>query len=342
MSHSSGISVSSGLLERFAAARTSGDVRWIKAVIREESVEYVTDHPNSGDLEKDFRSFASVLEPKEPCYILFRLEDAASSSSTNVQRWLFVTYAPDVAKVKEKMLIASTRDNAKKQLGYNYFSTELYGAKKEELTYEEFEASIAAKHSDAPLTAAEVHLKSEVNLVIDHGTTREYVHSVQFPVDKQALAEVENLKKGSKNFVLLQVDPNKETIDFVKSGTISAPELVKQVPGDRPSFALYQWNHKHEGATERSILFIYCCPMTSQVKLKMLFSTVNKAAISAIEGAGLKITNKVEVDSPEDLTEDELMLQVHPKDDKPTLGGNAQKFSRPMRPGRGRARMTKN
>lgn len=118
-------------------------------------------------------------------------------------------------------------------------------------------------------------------------------------------------------------------------------DLVNQIPADKPSFTLYQWNHNHKGATERSILFIYCCPMSSQVKLKMLYSTVNKAAISAIEGAGLKITNKIEVDTPNDLKEKDLYDQVHPSDEKATLAGGT-KFARPMRPGKGRARMTKN
>lgn len=115
MSHSSGISVSQDLLERFAQARGGNSVRWIKAVIQEESVVYVTDHSNSGNFENDFKAVQGVLDPKEPCYILFRLEDAQNSASSNVQRWLLMTFAPDIAKVKAKMLIASTRDNAKKQ-----------------------------------------------------------------------------------------------------------------------------------------------------------------------------------------------------------------------------------
>jgi twinfilin-like protein len=339
MSHSSGISVSGELLDRFAKARAEGGIRWIKAVIQDESVVYVTDHPRSENLEKDYRSIAAVLEPKEPCYVLFRL-DEGDASSAHLQKWLLITFAPDIAKVKEKMLIASTRDNAKKQLGLSFFVQELYGSKPEEVSYEEYLHSQSTKHMDTVLTATEMHLKAEVNLEVHHGVAREYVHSVQFPMDKQAVKEVQNLKAGTKTFVQMEVDPNKETIDFVKASTVGVADLVREVPADKPSFTLFQWNHKHNNATERAILFIYCCPMSSQVKLKMLYSTVNKAAISAIEEAGIKITNKIEVDNPAELTEEELYNQVHPNDDRPTLASKA-KFDRPMRPGRGRARMTR-
>lgn len=75
----------------------------------------------------------------------------------------------------------------------------------------------------------------------------------------------------------------------------------------------------------------------------MLYSTVNKAAISAIEQSGISITKKVEVDSPEDLGEEMLMAELHPETpDRPSpLHPSGAKFARPARPGRGRARLTK-
>jgi hypothetical protein len=39
---------------------------------------------------------------------------------------------------------------------------------------------------------------------------------VQFPMDKQALTELEKMKSGKLTFIQLTVDPEKETIDFEK------------------------------------------------------------------------------------------------------------------------------
>ncbi len=103
------------------------------------------------------------------------------------------------------------------RLGLNYFSQELYGSKADDLSLAEYKNSLESnKYIDTALTSTELHLQKETTLEVHHGVQREYVHSVQFPMDKQAVAEVDNLKKGTKNFVQMEVDPNKETIDFVK------------------------------------------------------------------------------------------------------------------------------
>ena len=343
MSHSSGISVSRDLLERFASARANNDVRWIKAVIEEETVVYVTSAPFGKDLKSDFESFTKHLQPKEPCYIIFRLEDAASTVSSNFQRWLLVTYAPDVAFIKSKMLIASTRDNAKKQLGLNYFAMEMYGSNVNEVSYAEYEHILGQKKTEGPLTVAEIAFKSEANAEVHHGVSREYVHSVQFPMDKQALTELEKMKNGKLTFIHLTVDPEKETIDFDKSGTYVVDDLSNVIPSDSPSFTVFRWKHNFDGSAQDAYVFIYCCPPSSRVKLKMLYSTVNKAAISAIEQSGISITKKVEVESPDELGEDMLMAELHPETpDRPSpLHPSGAKFAKPARPGRGRARITK-
>ena len=56
----------------------------------------------------------------------------------------------------------------------------------------------------------------ESRMEIHSGVSREYVHSVQFPMDKAALSAIEQVKSGSLNVIQLQVDAEKETIDFVK------------------------------------------------------------------------------------------------------------------------------
>eukprot|EP00008_Paramoeba_atlantica_P004970 CAMPEP_0201475920 /NCGR_PEP_ID=MMETSP0151_2-20130828/1233_1 /ASSEMBLY_ACC=CAM_ASM_000257 /TAXON_ID=200890 /ORGANISM="Paramoeba atlantica, Strain 621/1 / CCAP 1560/9" /LENGTH=343 /DNA_ID=CAMNT_0047856133 /DNA_START=27 /DNA_END=1058 /DNA_ORIENTATION=- len=342
MSHSSGISVSKELLEKFAAAREGGAIRWIKAVIDldAELVNFVCEAQFGSSFQSDFESVQPQLQHKEPCYVLFRLEDASNPASSNFQRWLLMTYAPDVALIKAKMLIASTRDNAKKQLGLNYFAMEMYGSTPADLSYAEYENILSSRKTDAPLTAAEVVFRSEAVAEVHHGIQREYVHSVQFPMDKKALSEMDKLKSGSITFVQVQVDPEKETIDYVKSSSSGVGDLPHLIPSDSPSFSLFRWKYNFEGSARDAYVFVYCCPSNSKVKLKMLYSTVNKAAISAIEGAGIKITKKVEVETPGELTEKELLDELHPEAAAAKKASPAR-FSKPQRPGKGRARMTR-
>jgi len=316
-------------------------VRWIKAIIVEEDVVFVTSALFGSNIQSDFASFNSHLQPKEPCYIMFRLEDAAGTSS-NVQRWVWITYCPDVAQIRSKMLIASTRELAKKQLGLNYFWKEMGAALPSEVSWEHLQSIVVRKEADDALTVTEVALRSEATAEVHHGVSREYVHSVQFPVDKQVFAALEKLKSGRVTFIQLLVDPEKETIDLGKSGSISVDDLTREVSSDTPTFTLFRWKHEHDEVNEEAYLFIYCCPQDSKVRLKMLFSTVAKAALSAIESAGITVTKKVEVEDPSELTEENLRQELHPQAaERPTQNSGGQKFAKPARPGRGRARITK-
>ena len=130
---------------------------------------------------------------------------------------------------------------------------------------------------------------------------------------------------------------------FPQSGTCEINDLKQAIPSDSPSFTLFRWKHSFDGTAQDSYVFIYCCPMAAKVKLKMLYSTVNKAAIGAIEQAGVKIAKKVEIESPSELSEEDLMTELHPmpraSSSQKLTGPN--KFSKPMRPGKGRPRMTR-
>jgi hypothetical protein len=55
--------------------------------------------------------------------------------------------------------------------------------------------------ADAPLTQSEISRSAAADLEIDPGHSREYVHSVQFPISSQAVAALKNI--NSSNVVQL-------------------------------------------------------------------------------------------------------------------------------------------
>jgi len=235
------------------------------------------------------------------------------------------------------MIYASTRDPLKKQLGLSYFSDTFHGSEKTDFTWEAYQAHRDKHVAPAPYTAAEVQYISETSAEIDHGTAREYVHSVKFPLSGAAKSALSNLS-GSKNLVQLSVDPVKETIELSKHKSISSIEsLVEEFDKNEPRFTFYKYEHTHDGESFDSNLFIYSCPNNSPIKLKMLYSTVKSVVSVAAEEAGITIerSGKVEVTDFDDFSVDDITAQLHPVQEK------VEKFSRPMRPGRGKPRMTR-
>jgi twinfilin-like protein len=82
----------------------------------------ILSQPISGNWEEDFSGVAAQLEATEPCYILYRLD-----STNNLGfEWVLVTYVPDKAKVRAKMVYSSTKASLKMSLGGGRFSQEIH------------------------------------------------------------------------------------------------------------------------------------------------------------------------------------------------------------------------
>lgn len=78
--------------------------------------------PASGSWESDFGAISAQLEATESCYILYRLD----SSNNLGHEWVLITYVPDKAKVRQKMLFSSTKASLKMSLGGGRFAQEIH------------------------------------------------------------------------------------------------------------------------------------------------------------------------------------------------------------------------
>lgn len=75
------------------------------------------------DWEKDYEKFVEpLIEENTPCYIFFRLDKKTSIG----YEWLLISYTPDTAKIREKMLYASTKATLKKEFGTPHIKEEYH------------------------------------------------------------------------------------------------------------------------------------------------------------------------------------------------------------------------
>lgn len=112
----------------------------------------------------------------------------------------------------------------------------------------------------------------------------------------------------------------------------SIAELSKVVSTTEPRFTFYRYTHTHSGTEQSQILFFYTCPATpgnKAIKNRMLYPLMKRAVLTVAESeAGLKIEKKFEVEEPNEITEQTVLEDLHPKVTA------RQAFSRPKRPGR--------
>ena len=119
-----------------------------------EKVKLVKSVAASGsDWEADLDKVPSELEESTPAYVLYNKGDG----------WILMAYVPDKAKVKGKMLYASTRATVKRTLGANFFVEEMFGTLANEFSKDGYAAFKSHQEADAPLTRAEFE-RQEVSL----------------------------------------------------------------------------------------------------------------------------------------------------------------------------------
>ncbi|CAK9295300.1 unnamed protein product [Gordionus sp. m RMFG-2023] len=113
MSHQTGIKCSSDLLKFLATSKTSSKIRAVKISIDSEKL------------------------------ILDKVENAKQNNiGDSSYNWLFITWSPDDAPIKQKMIYASTKATLKKEFGLSLISNELFSTSKLEVLLKQAKATV--------------------------------------------------------------------------------------------------------------------------------------------------------------------------------------------------------
>jgi len=336
---SSGIGVSAALEEAFATAKSEKNVRFIETDIDDES--FVATHVEpvgSSTAEEGWNAMVARMQPKHPHIFLARLDEENVGEHGDLGfKWAFVYYVPDGSPVRKRMLFASSRDTAKKQLGEPYFVYDLSGSSADELTWESFVHHAESRNKAASadvMSATEKMLVREAVAEVDMGGSN--AHAVRFPASQEAQDAVARVRQEGPELVVLRLDLQAETIELDKVEDVkSADNLQEQVDAAEPRFLIYRWQHEHEGASLTSMVFVYSCPDEAKVKAKMTYSTTKSIAV---ELAG-KVDAKIEINTGDPLNEEIVRTAVHPPPAEPLARNSG--VNRPKKPSRGPRRLIK-
>ncbi|KZT11309.1 actin depolymerizing protein [Laetiporus sulphureus 93-53] len=353
MSAPTGIAVSSELSTAFSDAVGSGNVRFLKISIRNESLVPDESIAPSGTLEEDLNQLSGLLEDNIPAYVLVRLDDPPSE-------WLAIYYVPDSAKVRDKMLYAATRTTLAKSLGSAHFTDSLFATSKDDIS-----ADAYAKHKQhlaapKPMSAREKEMEAVKAAEREAGAggyegSRARQNHIGQGVGLKWHEEAENavrelgLGDGSA-LVLTSIDPTTETLLLSSSAERSIDGLSSAIPPSEPSYAFFAWPHSITSPPRREIVFIYSCPSSSPVKHRMLYSSASRSVfevakniISSSDSSSTVASRKIETSDPTELNESFLALELGLQNDPnagtstaPLPDAEKKAFARPKGPGRRR------
>lgn len=293
MSTKSGIVASEGLLDAFKNISSPLVIK-----VSEDNTQLVPDDnaPNFGtDLADNFVKLNRYLDEifPRPAYIVVPHEDTYG----------FISFIPDLAPVREKMLYASTKNTLMTQLGTSNFKNKHTFAWTEpsEVSHSNF---VHGNETEAVLSLDEKHVHDLANIqTLDRGrmVPMENLKAgsmLLFRLSLQLEAELANL--AEKNLVVFDIDIAQETVNLVDSNLqVSTSSLISHLDSiilkdPHPIYAVYNYG-------DANFAFIYCCPSGSKVKERMIYASNKQGLINHIKGIVLvdKVIDAGDVDEIE-------------------------------------------
>ncbi|KAK1756487.1 hypothetical protein QBC47DRAFT_380049 [Echria macrotheca] len=332
----SGITASQELVSQFTALLSTDEHFGLLATIANEQLQplgLLTPPSSSSSFASNVDALLTPrIKPNEALYIILRRYASAPAL-------VAVTYVPDTAPVRQKMLFAATRLTLVRELGSEHFRETIFATTAAELSSAGFEKHDAHAALDAPLTEEERSL-GEVKRAEQEagaGTGAKEIHlssRLAMPVGEDALAEIKELASGGgRGLVMLKINPQTETVELVPSSASpsSISELVQTISPTEPRFTFFRYTHTHAGAESSPVLFFYTCPVTpgaKAIKFRMMYPLMKRAVLEIAAREGLTVDKKFEVEETDEITEAGVLDELHPRVEE------KKAFSRPKRPGR--------
>lgn len=308
---------------------TSSTQRGLLATISQETIVPASPIPStSNTFLADLSNLSGYVKPNEALYILLRRADSLSDSDKSL---VAVTYVPNAAPVRQKMLFASTRLTLVRELGGEHFPDSIFCTEADELTSAGWERHVKHTESGNPLTAEEQSLQDikEAEALESRGTRGQGLAQggqIAIRADDEIAAALQRLGEGgSENLVQLGMDAPTETLKLISTSNATADSLAQAIDATQPRFSFYRHSDP-----ESSILFISTCPSVAKIKERMLYAASRSNVINlAQKDGGLKVAKRLEATNPDEITaqvvEDEFKIEE--KEEK-------KGFAKPKRPGR--------
>lgn len=273
------------------------------------------------------------LKNDEALYVILRRYDTSPA-------FIAVTYVPDYAPVRQKMLFASTRLTLVRELGIEHFRETFLVNSNSEMTADGFAKHDAHNKIEAPLTAEEKSLIiiKKAEMEVSRGSGKKEIHlssSLSMPIASDVIEALRTFERGSTNVVLLKINPDTETVILATNtpavAFVSILDLMTAVPTDEPRFTFYRYAHTYGGEEFNSTLFIYTCPAATSrsIKNRMMYPLMKRAVVQMAENeCSIQVDKRYEIDDLSELTEQTVLDDLHPK-------AHVNKgFAKPKRPGR--------
>ena len=275
------------------ALANRSQTRALKIVIENEQLVLEQQEKIGNYFEKDYkRLIPAYLKDAQPAYILIRLDNPTGRQEP-VNSFVLISYTPDAAKTRDKMLASATRHTLKHAIGVQYIVDEMAANTKGEASYEAYKEHSDAKQKPGPMSQVEeglyqvsskVESSFEMNSVLSGALRRasrtakgrrrpksrradnprlSFSHRSQcrgrtWTVERRsselcAIGSVYFSKNLYKCFHSQSVDTLNEAIKLENADNITPAQLQASIPTKAPRYHFYRFNHTQDGQNTSAV-----------------------------------------------------------------------------------------
>lgn len=191
------------LQAQFTSLLSSPDTFGLLVTIEKEALVPISTIPStSSSFDDNLNALQQHLKPDAALYIIVRRYQDSP-------RLLALTYVPDSAPVRQKMLFASTRLTLVRELGSEHFRETIFATTAEELSAAGFKKHDAHTKLEAPLTEEERTLGEvkRAEQATGTGTGTREIHlskTLKMPVSEEAIAAITEVgQDGGRTVAML-------------------------------------------------------------------------------------------------------------------------------------------
>ncbi|KAL6942012.1 hypothetical protein ACO0QE_003176 [Hanseniaspora vineae] len=295
------------------------------------------------DLYYFIKTFEDCAE--QPLYVLIphSLIDPSSASSANASGstivYDLVTYVPDCAPIRNKMLYASSKLNLQRQIGGSKINKNIMLTSLDELRHD----NLVEDLKDEDVEELQKQDRQEQDMVVklkkqqmtsnavyaNPNTTNASKLTFQIIDTNNDLDKFFNGASTENNFIKLVIDTKDEVIKVLDLQSVqSKSEVASHIT--EISYNIYRDGN--------DFYFIYACPSGSRVKERMLYASSRQGCIKHLIQTYSSVLQEfvriIEIGDPEDLHSSDLSPDYHAHDETET--DNMRRFNRPKGPPRRR------
>ena len=175
--------------------------RCIYATITGESLNLSkTSGSLSSPVSSELDAVASEVQEDSACFVLFNMKGDSEADGKSV----LIAWIPDAAKVRDKMLYSSSKEDLKKALGLTSFAGDYFANTLDDLTFSSYSASLVKV---VTLNEREEALQQEkLDKIADGGSQvskQGAMGVVPFAFNEEAKAEVNKFSEGHIHYLSL-------------------------------------------------------------------------------------------------------------------------------------------